>query len=112
MNNKDEIIAKLKKENEYLKNILRIHNISFEAPKEIKQFSFSNDEKIKIYLSCFVGGDDIFAYEFYSKEGKLYKQYLLKGYVINEDRLALKDARIDFKSRLPKSCQNSFRYWK
>ena len=36
MNDKDKIIAKLKEENEYLKSLLQIHNISFEKPKEIK----------------------------------------------------------------------------
>ena len=37
MNDKDEIIAKLEEENEYLKSLLRMHNISFEKPKEIKR---------------------------------------------------------------------------
>ena len=37
MNDEDKIIAKLKEENDYLKSLLRIHNISFEKPKEIKQ---------------------------------------------------------------------------
>ena len=37
MNDEDRIIAKLKEENEYLKSLLRMHNISFEKPKEIKQ---------------------------------------------------------------------------
>ena len=70
MNDKDEIIAKLKEENEYLKSLLRMHNISFEKSKEIRQFGFSNNEKIKTYISYFAGRDDIFAYEYYSKEGK------------------------------------------
>lgn len=37
MNGEDKIIAKLKGEYEYLKSFLRMHNISFEKPKEIKQ---------------------------------------------------------------------------
>ena len=37
MDDKDKIIAKLKKENEYLKSLLQMHNISFEKPKEIKR---------------------------------------------------------------------------
>ena len=37
VNDEDKIIAKLKEENDYLKSLLRIHNISFEKPKEIKQ---------------------------------------------------------------------------
>ena len=45
MNNEDKIIAKLKEKNEYLKSLLRMHNISFEKPKEIKQFGFSDSEK-------------------------------------------------------------------
>ena len=70
MNDKEKIIAKLKEEIEYLKSLLRMHNISFEKPKEIIQFGFSDNEKIKTYISYFVGRDDIFAYEYYSKEGK------------------------------------------
>ena len=37
MNGEDKIIAKLEEENEYLKSLLRMHNISFEKQKEIKQ---------------------------------------------------------------------------
>ena len=59
MNNEDKIIAKLKEENEYLKSILRMHNISFEKPKEIKQFGFSDNEKIKTYISYFAGRDEV-----------------------------------------------------
>ena len=68
--NKDEIIDKLKKENAYLKSLLEQNKIAYEQPKEIKQFSFSDDEKIALYLSYFVGRDDIFAYEYYTKENK------------------------------------------
>ena len=39
---------------------------AFEKPKEIKEFGFSDNEKIKTYLSYFAGIDDIFAYEYYS----------------------------------------------
>lgn len=70
MDNKEEIIAKLKKENEYLKNLLNAHNIPFEEPKEIKQFNYSYEEKIETYLSYFIGRDDIFAFEYYSKDGR------------------------------------------
>ena len=70
MDNKDEIIAKLKRENAYLKSLLEQNGISYEEPKEIKQYNFSDDEKIKLYLSYFVGRDDIFAYEYYTKENK------------------------------------------
>ena len=37
MNNKDKIITKLKEENEYLKSLLQMRNISFEKPKKIKR---------------------------------------------------------------------------
>lgn len=70
MDNKDEIILKLEKENEYLKSLLERNNISYEMPKEIKQFNYSENDKIEIYLSYFVARDDIFAYEYYTKEGK------------------------------------------
>ena len=70
MSEKDEIIERLQKENAYLKELLKKHNISFELPKEIKRFELSSDEKIHQYLSYFVGRDDIFAYEYYTKDGK------------------------------------------
>lgn len=56
MNDKDEIIAKLKEENEYLKSLLRVHNISFEKPKEKKyvvQLTMKNTlllNYLKIYI--------------------------------------------------------------
>ena len=62
MDNKDELIAKLERENAYLKSLLEQNGILYEEPKEIKQYNFSDDEKIKLYLSYFVGRDDIFAY--------------------------------------------------
>ena len=37
MDNKDEIIAKLKRENAYLKSLLEQNSISYEEPKKIKQ---------------------------------------------------------------------------
>lgn len=70
MDDKDELIAKLQKENACLKELLKQNNISFEFPKEIKQLALSNNEKIKGFLSYFVGRDDIFAYEYYTKDGK------------------------------------------
>ena len=41
INDVDKTIAKLKEENDYLKSLLRMHNISFEKPKEIKQLQHS-----------------------------------------------------------------------
>ena len=70
MDNKDELITKLKRENAYLRTLLEQNGISYEEPKEIKQHNFSDDEKINLYLSYFVGRDDIFAYEYYTKENK------------------------------------------
>ena len=70
MDNKDEIIVKLQKENDYLKRLLEQNNISFELPKETKQFDLTDNEKIKAYLSYFIGRNDIFAYEYYTKESK------------------------------------------
>ena len=37
MDNKDEIIAKLKEENDYLKALLKQNNIPYEEPKEAKK---------------------------------------------------------------------------
>ena len=70
MDNKDELITKLKRENAYLRTLLEQNGISYEEPKEIKRHNFSDDEKINLYLSYFVGRDDIFAYEYYTKENK------------------------------------------
>ena len=70
MDDKDFVIQKLKEENEYLKKLLTSHNISFEKPKEIVRYNLSNEEKIKSYLSYFVGRDDIFAYQYITSEGK------------------------------------------
>ena len=70
MDNKDELIAKLERENAYLKSLLEQNGISYGEPKEIEQHNFSDDEKINLYLSYFVGRDDIFAYEYYTKENK------------------------------------------
>ena len=70
MSYKDELIIKLKEENGYLKELLRQHNIPFERPKVIEQLNLSNDEKIDAYLSYFIGRDDIFAYEYYTSDGR------------------------------------------
>ena len=70
MDEKDEKIEKLRKEILYLRKLLEQHNIPFETPKEIKRFSLSDDDKIKTYLSYFIGRDDIFAYEYYTKDNK------------------------------------------
>lgn len=70
MDDKDEIIAKLIEENSYLKQLLSQNGIAYEMKKEVKRFDFSNNEKIDVYLSFFVERDDIFAYEYYSKENK------------------------------------------
>ena len=43
INDEDKIIAKLKEENDCLKSLLWIHNISFEKPKEIKQLQHQNE---------------------------------------------------------------------
>ncbi len=55
MDNKDELIAKLERENAYLKSLLEQNGISYGEPKEIEQHNFSGDEKINLYLSYFVG---------------------------------------------------------
>ena len=64
MDNKYDLIARLERENSYLKSLLKQNGISYEEPKEIKQHNFSDGEKINLYLSYFVGRDDIFAYEY------------------------------------------------
>ena len=67
---KDQIIESLKQENEYLKSLLAIHNIPYEKPKEISKFDLPADERIRSFLSYFVGRNDIFAYQYINKEGK------------------------------------------
>ena len=56
MDNKDELIAKLERENSYLKSLLKQNGISYGEPKEIKQHNFSDDEKINLYLSVYQNG--------------------------------------------------------
>ena len=67
---KDAIIAKLKQENKYLKKLLKQSNISFEIPKIVSPLNIPDNDKISIYLSYFIGRDDIFSYEYYTKDGK------------------------------------------
>lgn len=76
MDNKDTLIESLKKENEYLKKLLDMHNIPYQKEeKEIKQLSLSSTkEKIDLYKSYFRGRDDVFAFKYISKDGK-------KGYI-------------------------------
>ena len=70
MDDKDAIIARLTQENNYLKGLLEQHGISYEPRKEIIQHDLDDVGKISAYLSYFIGRDDIFAFEYYSKEGK------------------------------------------
>lgn len=82
----------LLEENEYLKNLLKNNNISFEKPKEIINFNFKDEEKISLFKSYFVGRSDIFAFQYISKDGK--KSYMpackarsnLTGYCPNKCR--------------------------
>ena len=70
MDPKDELIEQLKEENQYLRSLLSSHGIVFNLPKIIEHYELSTDDKIKSYLSYFVGRDDIFAYQYINKEGK------------------------------------------
>lgn len=64
----------LLEENEYLKNLLKKNNISFEKPKEILNLNLNDSEKINIFKSYFVGRNDIFAFQYINKDGK--KSYM------------------------------------
>ena len=63
MNGEDKKIAKLKEENDYLKSLLWIHNISFEKPKEIKQLQHQNKSN---KMSAFPIGKNYIAFIRYS----------------------------------------------
>lgn len=63
-------IERLEEENEYLKRLLRDHNIDFEFPRHIDPVTLTSDEKIKLFLSYFIGRDDIFAYQYINKDGR------------------------------------------
>lgn len=43
MNNKDELIAKLERENSYLKSLLKQNGISYEEPKEMECLFIKNN---------------------------------------------------------------------
>ena len=70
MDDRDQLIESLKKENTYLKELLKQHNIPYEIEKDIPHHNLSTDEKIKALMSYFVCRDDIFAFERYTKDGK------------------------------------------
>lgn len=61
-----EINNNLKKENERLQNLLKLHNINYE--KETTS-SLTKKEKIEIYLAYFKGRKDVIASKYY-KDGK------------------------------------------
>lgn len=67
---KETKISILEKENAYLKELLKRNNIDFEMPKEIFKYDLSSNEKIKSYMSYFIGRDDIFAFSYINKDGK------------------------------------------
>ena len=68
---KDAIIASLQKENEYLKGLLRSHNISFGEIEESPSLQDNSIEgKISLYRSYFKGRDDAYARGYITKDGK------------------------------------------
>lgn len=69
MNDK-ELIEQLREENSYLKKILERNNIPFSPYKKIQNLLLNKDKKIELFLSYFKGRDDIFAYQYVSKEGR------------------------------------------
>ena len=61
---------KLIKENEYLKELLKKHNISYNPPKSFEINNLSDDDKLDLFLDYFKGRKDIFAFQYISSEGK------------------------------------------
>ena len=59
----------LKAENEKLKRLLKLHNISFEE-ELLEDLKFSKSEKISLYHSLFIGREDVFAEQYVTKLGK------------------------------------------
>lgn len=53
MDSKDKIIASLKEENDYLKELLAKHNILFSMPKKFDDVILSKEEKIRLYRDYF-----------------------------------------------------------
>ena len=69
--NKDALIASLYKEIEYLKFLLKSHNIPIDPPKEPPSLTeYSIDDKIGLYRSYFKGTDQAYARGYINKEGK------------------------------------------
>lgn len=76
MDDKDILINKLQKENEYLKKILEDNHISYVPVKEIEPLSISNSEKVDFYQSYFRGREDVFSFKYITKDGR-------KGYSVS-----------------------------
>ena len=76
MDEKDHIIARLQKENDYLKRLLEDHHVSYVPIKETTPLFLSNNEKIELYQSYFKGRDDVFSFRYINKDGK-------KGYSVS-----------------------------
>lgn len=70
MDEKDNKIEQLIIENNYLKKLLKDHNIDFELPIMVEPSFLSANERIDLFLSLFNGRDDIFAYQYVNAEGK------------------------------------------
>ncbi len=72
MNNEYEQLLKenrrLKEENNYLKDILRINNIKYNECSPINNEYYSREDKINIYCSYFKGRNDIYAERYYDKK--------------------------------------------
>ena len=60
----------LEKENEYLKKLLKDHNIDFVLPHIIEPSILPTNDRVELFLSYFRGRDDIFAYQYINSEGK------------------------------------------
>ena len=58
---------KLKKENKYLKRLLKENDIHYAEIREVENVEYTKDEKIRIYTSYFKGRNDIFAERYFRK---------------------------------------------
>ena len=70
MDDKDKKIEQLTKENDYLRKMLKDHNIDFELPSIIEPSILPTNERVELFLSYFKGRNDIFAYQYINSEGK------------------------------------------
>lgn len=64
-------LEKLRKENDYLKKLLKLNGIEFENREMVTPNQIDTPSKLKIFMSYFTGRKDIIAEQYTTKDGKI-----------------------------------------